>query len=389
MEEEVASQPGRVGRRGRAGGRSADVLPPPGARVCVVGCGTSLFVAQAYAALREARRPRLDRRVRRVRAAHRAPLRRAGRDLALGHDDRGACTRSASDVADRTLAITADGGRPGGRARRRRDRAPVRRRAVGRADPLRHRRAHAAARAGRSPARPPPRPPPRARARGAAAGRDPAASSSGRSSAAAGPSASPSEAALKLRECAAGVDRGLPAVRVPPRADQHRRAGARDLAARRRSTPRSPTSCARTGATVVARRARPARRPRARRSAPRSRSRGPRARPGPPAQPDALGRPRRPRPGAAADEDTLAHRDRRARRRGAVAVLRRAPAAAAASSRRRGAAGEPVTITFWHGQNQTAGKTINELVDKFNATHPKIKVDAPDRRASPTGCWRR
>src|SRR5512146_2555875 len=31
----------------------ADLLPAPGARVCVIGCGTSLFVAQAYAALRE------------------------------------------------------------------------------------------------------------------------------------------------------------------------------------------------------------------------------------------------------------------------------------------------------------------------------------------------
>ena len=38
--------------------------------------------------------------------------------------------------------------------------------------------------------------------------------------------------------------------------------------------------------------------------------------------------------------------------------------------------GEPVKITFWHGQNQIAGKTINQLVDKFNASHPKIKVDS-------------
>jgi multiple sugar transport system substrate-binding protein len=38
--------------------------------------------------------------------------------------------------------------------------------------------------------------------------------------------------------------------------------------------------------------------------------------------------------------------------------------------------GEPVSITLWHGQNQTAGKTINALVDKFNESHPKIKVDA-------------
>ena len=32
----------------------AGALPPPGERVAVIGCGTSLFVARAYAALREA-----------------------------------------------------------------------------------------------------------------------------------------------------------------------------------------------------------------------------------------------------------------------------------------------------------------------------------------------
>jgi multiple sugar transport system substrate-binding protein len=36
----------------------------------------------------------------------------------------------------------------------------------------------------------------------------------------------------------------------------------------------------------------------------------------------------------------------------------------------------PVTITLWHGQNQIAGKTINKLVDDFNASQSKIKVDA-------------
>jgi multiple sugar transport system substrate-binding protein len=41
-----------------------------------------------------------------------------------------------------------------------------------------------------------------------------------------------------------------------------------------------------------------------------------------------------------------------------------------------GGSGKTVTITLWHGQNQTAGKTINQLVDKFNQSHPKIKVDS-------------
>ncbi len=36
----------------------------------------------------------------------------------------------------------------------------------------------------------------------------------------------------------------------------------------------------------------------------------------------------------------------------------------------------PVTITLWHGQNQIAGKTINKLVDDFNASQDRVKVDA-------------
>ncbi|MFC6933955.1 hypothetical protein ACFQHO_28780 [Actinomadura yumaensis] len=52
-ENEIASQPG-VWRR--AAGSAADLapaLPRAGERVAVVGCGTSWFVAQSYAALRE------------------------------------------------------------------------------------------------------------------------------------------------------------------------------------------------------------------------------------------------------------------------------------------------------------------------------------------------
>jgi multiple sugar transport system substrate-binding protein len=36
----------------------------------------------------------------------------------------------------------------------------------------------------------------------------------------------------------------------------------------------------------------------------------------------------------------------------------------------------PVTITFWHGQNQIAGKVIKGLVGDFNATHTDVKVNA-------------
>ncbi len=38
--------------------------------------------------------------------------------------------------------------------------------------------------------------------------------------------------------------------------------------------------------------------------------------------------------------------------------------------------GEPVTITLWHGQNQSALKAIKELVAKFNASQDEITVDA-------------
>jgi fructoselysine-6-P-deglycase FrlB-like protein len=52
IEQEVASQP-VVWRQAAALARSAP-LPEPGTRLAVVGCGTSLYMAQAYAAAREA-----------------------------------------------------------------------------------------------------------------------------------------------------------------------------------------------------------------------------------------------------------------------------------------------------------------------------------------------
>ncbi|MGF1426609.1 SIS domain-containing protein [Kitasatospora sp. LaBMicrA B282] len=49
--DEIASQPACWRR---AMGLAPDGLPPTGERVAVIGCGTSLYIAQAYAALREA-----------------------------------------------------------------------------------------------------------------------------------------------------------------------------------------------------------------------------------------------------------------------------------------------------------------------------------------------
>jgi fructoselysine-6-P-deglycase FrlB-like protein len=51
---EIASQPACWREAATLAAALADVLPPAGPRVGAIGCGTSLFVAQAYAALREA-----------------------------------------------------------------------------------------------------------------------------------------------------------------------------------------------------------------------------------------------------------------------------------------------------------------------------------------------
>ena len=53
-EAEIASQPDCWRRAARCAPRSAGLLPAPGERVAVVGCGTSWFIAQSYAVPREA-----------------------------------------------------------------------------------------------------------------------------------------------------------------------------------------------------------------------------------------------------------------------------------------------------------------------------------------------
>ena len=52
--EEIHRQPDSWARAVDLAGGLGGVLPRPGERVAVVGCGTSWFVATAYAALREA-----------------------------------------------------------------------------------------------------------------------------------------------------------------------------------------------------------------------------------------------------------------------------------------------------------------------------------------------
>ena len=52
-EQEIASQPDCWRRAATVAGEVAGLLPAPGERVAVVGCGTSWFIAQSYAAARE------------------------------------------------------------------------------------------------------------------------------------------------------------------------------------------------------------------------------------------------------------------------------------------------------------------------------------------------
>lgn len=52
--EEIESQPDCWHRAGRVAAAAAGALPAAGERVAVVGCGTSWFIAQSYAARREA-----------------------------------------------------------------------------------------------------------------------------------------------------------------------------------------------------------------------------------------------------------------------------------------------------------------------------------------------
>jgi fructoselysine-6-P-deglycase FrlB-like protein len=112
---EIASQPDLWPRAAELAAQTADVLPAPGTRTCVVGCGTSLFIAQAWAALRE-------------RAGHGETDAFAASELPDGrrYDVLVAISRSGSTsevvhalgrgLADRTVAIVADPETPVARA---------------------------------------------------------------------------------------------------------------------------------------------------------------------------------------------------------------------------------------------------------------------------------
>jgi fructoselysine-6-P-deglycase FrlB-like protein len=110
---EIATQPECWRRAAGLAAEAGEALPGPGERVAVVGCGTSLYMAQAYAALRE----RAGHGETDAFAASEMPSgRRYDRVLAL---TRSGTTTEVLEVLDRlagmgvpTTAITADPGTP-------------------------------------------------------------------------------------------------------------------------------------------------------------------------------------------------------------------------------------------------------------------------------------
>jgi fructoselysine-6-P-deglycase FrlB-like protein len=111
MERELASQPDVWTEAGAAAAAHADALPAPGERVCAIGCGTSLYMAQAYAALRE----RAGQGWTDAFAASELPPDRSY-DVLLAISRSGTTSEVVHalgrGVAARTLALTADAGSP-------------------------------------------------------------------------------------------------------------------------------------------------------------------------------------------------------------------------------------------------------------------------------------
>ena len=83
--QEVASQPDAWRRAAALAPEVAAVLPAAGERVAAVGCGTSLYIASAFAALREAGGHGRDRRVPRLGVPARTSLRPGARDQPQRH----------------------------------------------------------------------------------------------------------------------------------------------------------------------------------------------------------------------------------------------------------------------------------------------------------------
>jgi fructoselysine-6-P-deglycase FrlB-like protein len=115
IEREIATQPECWRKAAEVAQARADSLPASGERVAAVGCGTSWFIAQAYAGLREAAgRGETD-----AFPASEMPLRRAYDRIVVV--SRSGTTTEVVDLLARldgrpTVAVTADGETPVGRA---------------------------------------------------------------------------------------------------------------------------------------------------------------------------------------------------------------------------------------------------------------------------------
>ena len=142
---EIASQP-ECWREGRRAGRRRRRLPRPGERVAVVGCGTSWFMAMAYAALREqAGQGETDAFQASEFPARPPRTTGSSRSPAPAPPPRSSTCSARCAARTPTTVIIGDPGAARRRAGHRRHRAGLRRRAVGGADPLRHQRARPAA----------------------------------------------------------------------------------------------------------------------------------------------------------------------------------------------------------------------------------------------------
>jgi len=111
VEEEIASQPASWRRAAELSTRLSAPLPGRGGRVAVVGCGTSLFIGQSMAALREASG---DGETDAFPASELPAGRRYDLVVALSRSGTTSEVLKALDVLAGmpTLAITADGGAP-------------------------------------------------------------------------------------------------------------------------------------------------------------------------------------------------------------------------------------------------------------------------------------
>ena len=111
VEEEIASQPACWRRAAALATRLSAALPAKGQRVAILGCGTSWFVAQAMASLREATgHGETD-----AFAASEAPLgRRYDSVITLSRSGTTSEVLAAAEalVGTTTVAITADGSAP-------------------------------------------------------------------------------------------------------------------------------------------------------------------------------------------------------------------------------------------------------------------------------------